>query len=61
MEHPNFWFCMMTQFPLLKSVGLGSAQSNLCEEVDLKSQILVSFWIFGLTLLTDEFDNQKNK
>ena len=61
LNRRNFWFCMMTQFPWLKSVGSGSAQSNLCEEVDLKSQIVVSFWIFGLILLTDVFDNQQNK
>ena len=61
LNRRNIWFCMMTQFPWLKSVGSGSAQSNLCEEVDLKSQIVVSFWIFGLILLTDVFDNQQNK
>ena len=46
-------------FLWLKSIG--AAQSNDCEEVDLKSQIVVSFWIFSLLLLTDVFDNQKNK
>lgn len=39
---------LMTRFPWLKY--LGATKSSVCEEVDLKSQIMVSFQNFGLIL-----------